>query len=275
MKIKKLVTVIIIAVVAVACAAAALAISYPNMDFLRKSAKRSNGKTMIFHLAEQTDLPEGAVSIARDGTVLEYVGSENFSVSKTYDVYKDASDNKYYYNSDGKLIMFNGSSEIVDTLAGRGGSSVPQDKAIAIADSYVKALFGSLTDEFELGGCQYYEDLGVTSVWYVQKLRGFAEAGSVSVDLLEDGSVSNCHLARYYDFADFDESLLDGVDRAAVEAFGREQFAKDHPNAVEVRVEAISLMNDDGRYRLDVGLAGVESDEYAETVTSVYSYPLK
>ena len=186
----------------------------------------------------------------------------SLSCPEKYDIFTDEAGNEYLFTKDGRLKSVNYDTSIIDETDDNvelqsylSGTCITEEELIQIALDRATDLFGSRADGFVVKNIY---DYGISfrefSVMFTRRhgKDGFVEADLLSCRVGYGGTVFFCLISDHEEFADFDESVLEGLTKEDIEAFFKEKALAEHPTAIDFKIELISLAVENGEIAIKV-----------------------
>ncbi len=209
-----------------------------------------------------------------DSISLAYLGTHDDPIegSFMYDVYVDAEENQYFYDTDGRLRSFI-SDRCIDPDEER--SRVSEAYAKRVAYDGLKKFFGDRVDDFEFEYSRLRSSMCMYEVNYEITLgeRGFVTGAECSVEVGDEGTLLFATMRNYDLLREFDESLLDGITKKDVAEYARQQAAEEYGECfAKLHMESAVLSRDGNGWYLRVGVSVERYTDRGDTYSIGDSY---
>ena len=200
---------------------------------------------------------------------------ESFMGKFTYtDTQTDA---LYHLNEDGEFLSYiNPDVERINPKL-----VLSEKELINLAEKFAKEYFGERFNGYKYGSNIFQDYDGTDSdMYYIyfHKFYGknfFIEGELCSVYIYNDGSIFACGMTLESDFAEFDKTRLDKINKQDIEKFAKEQIDALYDEYYSYELRDIRLVNKDGEaiilFNCDVSHKSLIA-EIGDTVSSEYFY---
>lgn len=140
-----------------------------------------------------------------------------------------------------------------------------------IAYKAAVTMYGDIMKEFEFS---YIKKTDCFHVMYFKKY-GFIKSASCLVKVISDGTVDSCRLSNYYEFSDFDDTLLENVTKDVLVDYVRKQVKSEHPDYQSFKITTFGLYKINGKYYITMITEVSVSEPEPSVVGKEYLYALE